>query len=310
MHCKKYSKRLQRVMVDFGADQSFGKAAEKVKEHYGIEVPVIAVQHCTEKHAKQMFEGEEFYGEAQATKAIIVAETDGSMVPIVETGIKEGDRRKHKRLFWKEARLSMAHAQGSNTLCFAGTMGSVKVVGKQLSACVKQAGGTDKSKVHCVGDGAFWIAEQVELQFGKRGSYLIDFYHLCEYLSEAAASCAPHDKKSWMDTQKERMKTGKWREVLNALRPYCEPEDSSAAPVQAAYRYISNREKHFDYESALQNNLPIGSGEIESGHRYVLQERLKLPGAWWTVDHAANMIALRTCRANQNWEAYWLKQAA
>ncbi len=310
VRCKKYSKRLQRAMADFGSDQAFGKAAKKVKEHYGIEVPVIAVQLCTERHAKQIFEGEEFYGQAQITKATIIAETDGSMLPIVETGLKEGDRRKHKRLFWKEARLSLAHAQGSKTLCFAGTMGSVEVAGKQLAACVRQAGGTDKSKVHCVGDGAFWIAEQVEIQFGENGSYLIDFYHLCEYLSEAAATCAPHDKKSWMDTQKERMKTGKWRQVLRALLPYCEPEGCNPAPVQAAYRYINNREKQFDYKSALKNELPIGSGEVESSHRYVLQERLKLAGAWWTIDHAAHMIALRTCRANQDWDAYWLKQAA
>jgi hypothetical protein len=32
--------------------------------------------------------------------------------------------------------------------------------------------------------------------------------------------------------------------------------------------------------------LPIGSGEIESAHRYVAQQRLKRPGAWWRVEAA------------------------
>ena len=162
VRCKGYSRRLQRIMVDFGADEAFGKAAKKVKEHYGIEVPVIAVELCTEKHAKQVFEGEAFYGEVQLTPKTIIAETDGSMLPIVETGVKEGDRRKHKRLSWKEARLSLAHAEGAKALYIAGTMGSVETAGQQLAACVKQAGGTKKSKIHCVGDGAVWIAEQVE----------------------------------------------------------------------------------------------------------------------------------------------------
>ena len=52
----------------------------------------------------------------------------------------------------------------------------------------------------------------------------------------------------------------------------------------------------------LAAQLPIGSGEIESAHRYVIQERLKLPGAWWQKTTAQQMLALRTCRANQEWE--------
>jgi hypothetical protein len=31
--------------------------------------------------------------------------------------------------------------------------------------------------------------------------------------------------------------------------------------------------------------LPIGSGEIESAHRYVFQTRLKIAGGWWTDSH-------------------------
>jgi hypothetical protein len=37
----------------------------------------------------------------------------------------------------------------------------------------------------------------------------------------------------------------------------------------------------------------VGSGEIESAHRYIAQQRLKRPGAWWRVDHAEYMLALR-----------------
>ncbi|MFZ1831048.1 MAG: ISKra4 family transposase, partial [Candidatus Competibacteraceae bacterium] len=50
---------------------------------------------------------------------------------------------------------------------------------------------------------------------------------------------------------------------------------------------------------------PIGSGEIESAHRYIIQERLKLPGAWWSPEHIETMLALRLNRANREWETYW-----
>ena len=51
--------------------------------------------------------------------------------------------------------------------------------------------------------------------------------------------------------------------------------------------------------------LPIGSGEVESAHRYVIQDRLKRAGAWWKLKNAKHMLALRVSRANQEWDRYW-----
>jgi len=59
---------------------------------------------------------------------------------------------------------------------------------------------------------------------------------------------------------------------------------------------LSGRRNQLNYRDALANDLPIGSGEIESAHRYIAQQRLKRPGAWWRVDHAEYMLALRINR--------------
>lgn len=75
--------------------------------------------------------------------------------------------------------------------------------------------------------------------------------------------------------------------------------------MRCCYRYIKNRPGQFDYRAAIEADLPIGSGEIESAHRYIIQERLKLPGAWWKMDNAKAMIGLRLLRANNCWEEYW-----
>jgi hypothetical protein len=48
------------------------------------------------------------------------------------------------------------------------------------------------------------------------------------------------------------------------------------APVIKCYRYIKNRPGKFDYKGALEDDLPRGSGEIESAHRSVIQERSKI----------------------------------
>lgn len=55
--------------------------------------------------------------------------------------------------------------------------------------------------------------------------------------------------------------------------------------------------------------LPIGSGEIESTHRYIPQKRLEIPGATWHPDTInpmlAPMLALPVIRANNWWADFW-----
>jgi hypothetical protein len=76
-------------------------------------------------------------------------------------------------------------------------------------------------------------------------------------------------------------------------------------PVRACHRYLSNRTNQLDYKGAIEEGLPIGSGEIESAHRYVIQKRLKLSVAWWKVENVRPMLTLRIVRANEEWESYW-----
>ena len=71
------------------------------------------------------------------------------------------------------------------------------------------------------------------------------------------------------------------------------------------HRYLSHRQDQLNYPSALERDLPIGSGEIESAHRYIVQQRLKRPGAWWRAANADHMLALRLTRANHQWNDYW-----
>ena len=310
--CRGYSLPLQRAIVDFGADVAFGRIPEKLKEHYGIEVPVSSARAITYQHAGEIYRAEVVATEVPERTGVaqLIVEMDGSMVPIVEReqrqkGSATMDRRKDKRLKWEEARLSMAHGAGAATPHFRATLGTVDEAGEQLLTCAVEAGAGRETKIHAVGDGATWIAEQVEQKFGAQATYLIDFYHLCEYLSAAAESV--ENKAAWLMEQKSRLKENRLSEVVEELTPYMEsPEVASAdAPVRAFTRYVRNRPGQFNYKESIAAGLPIGSGEIESAHRYVVQQRLKIPGAWWLIGNARNVLALRVLRANNKWHNYW-----
>lgn len=306
---------LQRVIADFGGDQAFGRVNKKLKEHYGITVADGKPRSVTLRHAKKMGEMQRVeLREEQEEKSSkwVISETDGSMVPIVTSDANQADKRKKKTLGYREARLTLAYEKGSTKPFYAGTFQGVDEVGERMGYCVKRAGIDETTQVHCVGDGAVWIAEQVEKQFGGQATYLVDMYHVSEYLSEAAGSCTKKDGRQWVEKQMALLKKGQVERVLVKLKKrveHSEVEDNEA-PVRRCYRYLNNRLNQLDYERALENGLPIGSGRIESGHRHVIQERLKLAGGWWLEETAENMLALRTVRANDDWEAYWQAQAA
>lgn len=312
---KSYSRPLEKVIVDFGADVPFHKIPLKLKEHHGMTAPVSTARKITLKHGEQIGDYQLAIRKSEIPDTpgvpAVIDEADGTMVPIVETAQasesdKKVDRRKTRVLKWQEARLSMAHQAGSLEVVYAATMKDVEETGQQMADCAIRAGAGCQTQIHCVGDGAPWIFNQVEDKFGTQGRYLIDFYHLCEYLG-AAAKGIPGETTLWLATQKQRMKDSQVRQVLNSLELLMEdtevPDDQ--APVRACHRYISNRPGQFDYKQAIDEKLPIGSGEIESGHRHVIQDRLKLSGAWWTQDNAQRMLNLRTLRANGDWGYYW-----
>ncbi|MAE16090.1 MAG: hypothetical protein CL911_01445, partial [Deltaproteobacteria bacterium] len=57
----------------------------------------------------------------------------------------------------------------------------------------------------------------------------------------------------------------------------------------------------FDDPAAIEQQLPIASGQIESSHRHLIQKRLKLPGG--LVETGACRLHARSqgCPKNQRW---------
>ena len=201
------------------------------------------------------------------------------------------------------------HDGATTSLTWGALLGDVNTAGKQLRACAKRAGFGKGHRIHGVGDGAPWIAHQIKERFGAQSSYLVDFFHVCDYLSAAAQAIHSEvpAQQLWLQTQKERLKTQGLEPLLNDLQANLEPVDTpeELAPIRRCHRYLSHRQDQLDYEGAIRQNLPIGSGEIESAHRYVVQKRLKLPGSWWTPENAEHMLALRVSRLNGEWQSYW-----
>ena len=145
----------------------------------------------------------------------------------------------------------------------------------------------------------------MEKIFGCQMTYTIDFFHLCEYLSNAVEGIIK-DKKAWMKEKKDLLKKGKIKEVLLELKNL-QKKNKEHKGLKDCIRYIENRKSQFAYDKAIENDLPIGSGKIESAHRNIIQERIKIPGAWWKISSAENIVNLIILRENKDWEKFWEK---
>ncbi|MCP4096123.1 MAG: ISKra4 family transposase, partial [Planctomycetaceae bacterium] len=266
--CRGCSSPLERRLTDFGADKSFAKASVKLEEHYGIRIPESRVRTVTQKHAYTIQEQEDLQTQIPEHEGVgrLIGETDGTMIPIVDTADEtkaEGiDRRKTRKTRYAEARLSMAYEDGSVSPFFGATMDDPDEAGDRLIHCAVFAGLGLSTKVHCVGDGAIWITNQVDRVFGLQATYLVDFSHLCGYIEAASKSCGGDNPPAWVEQQKKRFKANESELVLTELEPYIEPKTvpGEKAPVRRCHRYIANRPGQFNYKDAIESGLPIGSG--------------------------------------------------
>jgi len=203
------------------------------------------------------------------------------MVPFVDTSAAPpgADRRKHRKVCYQQARQVAAQAHGTATTHFGATLHEVTDTALRRAQSVQAAGWASNSQIHALGDRAPWIAEQARLQFGQQGRYTVDLFHVGEYL--AAAAPDPAHAKTFVAQLREALRANDLPSVLATLRPREEPPEvpDAKAPVRTALRYLGNRTDQLDYARALALDLPVGSGLIESGHRHVLQSRIKKAGA-------------------------------
>lgn len=307
-----YSLPLQRALTDFGADHSFVEATQKMREHYGVELPASSVRECTLTHAKAS--GAVEHEAPKRPVQTLITEMDGTLLPIVQTKTGPGmDGRKGKELSWREARLCLARPLEAVDGVYGATFGTVQLAGLLWHQVAEGAGLGPQTRVHGLGDGAIWIVNTFQEQFGagkdSRATYTIDFHHVSDYLAAAAQVVAPERNKDWLHEPQELLLQNKVSQVLRTLEPHREPAPQQEAPIRSAHGYMSQRQPYMDYAGARVAGLPIGSGEVEGAHRHVLQKRLKIAGAWWLERNAERMLQLRTVRANGDWDKYWAEVA-
>jgi len=313
---------LQRRIVDFSAERSFGDTAKALKEHLNIDISIYSIDKVTEDVSQAAKQHNARCPDGIKPAETLISEVDGSMLPIVifnkekDSGkhVNTRDKRKHRLCIWKEIRVSTVSNPDAADTYYGVALEGPFGVGLMMSDCCKFKGMNNETYIHAIADGASWIADQYEKQFGSQCKFTLDFYHVCEYLADAAGctSMNQEERNRWLEIQKSSLRESRADEVINALEmlKVTKNQDDEINAIESAIKYLTNRIDQLDYHEAIKRNLPIGSGEVESAHRHILQKRLKIPGAWWRLERAEEIAQLRAMRANNRWNEFWERKIA
>jgi hypothetical protein len=142
---------------------------------------------------------------------------------------------------------------------------------------------------------------------------VIDFIHVLEYLWKAAwCFHPPRDPamEDWVIAQGLDILHGRTGEVITRIRALAaehppRPGGEHAKIIRKTLSYLQNKQPFMDYPRALANGWPIATGVIEGACRHLVQDRMGITGARWSLDGAQAMLWLRAINASGDTSTYW-----
>jgi hypothetical protein len=153
-----------------------------------------------------------------------------------------------------------------------------------------------------ISDGADWIWERVEdlvseAEIASEKLVLVlDFYHASEHLWKAVCLCPGLSKKARTKLYQKlrhilRHDPDGAQQVIDELRT--KRKRDQGKKMRKALGYFEKHLAHMTYADFDEMNLPVGSGQVESAVRRVVNLRFKSPGSFWKKEHVEKLMHLR-----------------
>jgi len=149
-----------------------------------------------------------------------------------------------------------------------------------------------------LGDGAPWIWNLVS-QYYPNAKQIVDWYHAEEHLELVAAAAFSDlpQRSLWLQETTQALWEGRVEEVIAA----CQALAHTCLKAAQAVTYFNNNIQRMRYDRFRADGYMIGSGTIESGCKQIVSQRLKLPGAQWTVAGAVHTAKARAAWLSGQW---------
>ncbi len=282
------SSKLQELICFLGQSQVFSDGSETLLKTLHLEISDRQVERISEHYGARIEEQMQQYDSQvlpqvkQKSKAEpVYVMIDGSMIYTREEG-------------WKEIKLGRIHARGQVT------ENQKKRSQLHNSVYVNHLGKCDDffvklermlipyAKKIIVADGAKWIWKWAEDNY-PGSVQILDFYYAVEKL---------------LNDQVHQV-------IQQIIKIKCRNDNAKKSKTEII-RYYETHEDRMQYKSFSDKGYMIGSGPIESAHKSVIQQRMKLSGQRWSIQGVQAIADLRCAYSSNNHDCikYLIKMAA
>ena len=195
------------------------------------------------------------------------------------------------------------------------TAGRDVTIGKVFDEADRRDPGHRRTWIALV-DGDIYQLGLIQAQAAARGitlAIVIDFIHVLEYLWKAAwCFHAPRDPamEHWVTAQGLDILHGRAGDVITRIQALAaahppRPGGEHAKIIRKTLHYLDAKQPYLDYPRALAQGWPIATGVIEGACRHLVQDRMGITGARWSLEGAQAMLWLRAIAASGDTGAYW-----
>ncbi len=317
-----YTPQVQETMTRLGSRLTYREAQEELALMWKVKVSKSSLRQVTVRYGpvaaalvdEAVAELEETAPTATAQPEQVVMGIDGAMVQLTTGEWREvktmtlGEFAPH----WDAKRRKVVTK--TERLSYFSRVEPAEAFGRSALVEWHRRGGENAKRVVAVNDGAVWIQSVVDYHC-PQAIRVLDFAHAQAYLATIGrALFGPETEafQQWYARMSRQLGQQPPQRTLGDLRLLQQqhPDHPEAATIESALRYLDRRLPMIDYPHFRRLQIPIGSGNVESGHKVVMQRRMKQAGMRWAEENLNPMLALRTALCNQTWTSCWQQIAA
>lgn len=302
-----------------GARSSYGGAAEDLRRLAGIEVSraefARVVTHEGKRVGELQAEREERWSEPVSSDRPVFAPEFGCERLVVEadaTAVLTVAGEEHKMVYCARAYNADARYEKGGREMIAGGSSRFAASGETIEefkysvdALANRMGARSAKAMAFVADGApaLWNMASERL---PNATQIQDFWHVSEHLFSLARALHGEHTPQARQTG-ERWKTmlheGKVDDIIDELKAlHKSHRGEKRRKLSDERRYLEQGRHRMDYPSYRAAGWPIGSGAVEATCKHLVKERLRVTGARWKRENIPAIVALRLCRANEEWD--------
>jgi len=154
------------------------------------------------------------------------------------------------------------------------------------------------------------LIHKVMKRLNTKATIVMDFIHVLEYLWKAAwcfFDKGDEAVEQWIAERAVKILNGQCAQVAKGLRGSATKRGLiNREGIDKCSNYLLNNKTILQYGQALASGFPIASGVIEGACRHLINDRLDITGARWSLLGAEAILKLRSLKSSGDFPDYWV----